>query len=232
MNLRLTIALLTVLVMVAGYIGYIELKKGHKTQEQPPFLYNVNMDSIKHVTITLGDKTEAFKYNVATQGWVFDDGTTTPVNNDRWSGVTLLLSGPRVQRILFDQYDPNDLPKYGLDNPSTEVDVTLDDGRSFQLYLGAKTPDGGNYYAIRNGSPQLALVNSSWGEVLTRLVSEPPYLPTPTPSVTPCVSPTAAVSTTPAPGATSTPSPSPTVCVTPTPAAATATPVVPATAKP
>ena len=64
---------------------------------------------------------------------------------------------------------------YGLDNPHTTVNIGLTLDRSLQFHLGDKTTDGSNHYGQITGFPQLFLIADAWGDVLSRLVTEPPY---------------------------------------------------------
>ncbi len=96
---------------------------------------------------------------------------------DRWGGIPLLVTGPRSSRVLEERID--DPAAYGLESPQTVVEVSLEDGRQIAVHLGDVTPDGNGNYAQLVGFPTLFIVNVSWGEVLNRLVLEPPILPEP-----------------------------------------------------
>ena len=78
---------------------------------------------------------------------------------------------------------------YKLEEVATAGEEAPDDAGSavFGVQLGDKTPDGLNYYVQwrrhpepgREGpitiDPQIWLVDATWGDVLARLVTEPPY---------------------------------------------------------
>ncbi|MSQ31762.1 MAG: hypothetical protein EXR59_00775 [Dehalococcoidia bacterium] len=79
--------------------------------------------------------------------------------------------------------------EYKLEAVPTTGEVAPSDARSvvFGVQLGDKTPDGANYYVQwrrhpepgTDGpitiDPQIWLVDATWGDVLARLVTEPPY---------------------------------------------------------
>jgi hypothetical protein len=179
MNVRLSIILVVVLILVGGYVFLYEVRKVPQPKEEPPWFYDVNMMDIVRISITHEGKTVAFVREG--EDWYFDDPQRSPVNLDRWSGIVLLLSGPRSNRLLAETID--DPTKYGLDPPRSIIQVSLEDGREFEIHLGDKTPDGVNQYASMVGNPGLFLITGAWGDVLVRLVTEPPYItPTPTPS--------------------------------------------------
>lgn len=211
MNLRLTLVLVVVLLMVGGYVVLYELRKPPDRTPPEPFFYDVSMEAITSVEVTHEAEAAAFKLDDQTREaacaevaaglrctqrfvwsdeksqWVFDDGKDTPVFQDRWGGITLLLSGPRVTRLLSEE--ESDPSRYGLTAPTSTIRVGMADGRTIELLLGATTPDGQNVYAMRPPSPQIALVVKSWADVITRLVTEPPFVPTPTPTPEPAQTP-------------------------------------------
>ena len=172
MNARLALALVLVLATVGAYV----LVQGFS--DEPPlvatetFIYDIDDRAITLVEITNLGSSQRFVRDDVEGGWVFDDERRAPVQQDRWGGITLLLAGPRVNRVLA--VDDADLGRYGLDEPTTTIYVGLASGQTVTVSLGILTPDGVSHYAKREGSTQIALVDKSWGEVLVRLVTEPP----------------------------------------------------------
>lgn len=176
MNVRVSLVLVVLLALVGGYVLLYELRKPPSAQEGSPWVYGVDERDLQTIAINYQGQEMAFARGTD-GGWLFAN-TTTPVNMDRWGGITLLLSGPRSSRELASRID--DPAKYGLAEPQTVVTMALVGGRSRQVLLGDLTPDGQNQYARVAESERLFLISSSWGEVMNRLVTEPPY-PTPTP---------------------------------------------------
>jgi len=197
MSFRVSFILLVLLAVVAGYVLIFELHRTPQKEPEPPFFYNVTSEEIARVSITYGDQRQVFVKRDDT--WLFED-TGQPVSMDRWSGITLLLSGPRAARVLKEEFD--NPAEYGLDPPETTISLTLQPGqagttpREIQVLLGQQTPDGQSNYAQVVGFPHLLLVTSLWADVLNRLVTEPPVVTTPTPEATetepPVVTPTPA----------------------------------------
>ena len=60
-----------------------------------------------------------------------------------------MLSGPRARRVLAEEIE--DYRTYGLDPPTTVLELGLKGGRTWELYLGKTTPDGSGYYAYQEG---------------------------------------------------------------------------------
>lgn len=131
-------------------------------------LYVADQDAIAAVSIRTDEATVRFERHEG--AWHIRDADGVMVNTDRWGGVALLLTGPRIERELG-QLDR--LSEYGLDSPST-IDVELDDGSTIGVTLGDRTPDDRHHYAMVGGGG-VFLVNADWGAVLMALANQPPY---------------------------------------------------------
>ena len=181
MNYRTTIALIVVLALVLG-IGYVytgsRASKGpdHVTLPQEQF-YLVDLEDIQRLEVDYRGKTEKF-FRDADGTWRFDRPTKEPVNMDRWGGITLLVSGPRFERVISNQ--ATDLARYGLQDPPLVVRADLTGLGKVTIRVGDKTPDGQNSYALFQDERAIHLIASDWGDVIGRLVTEPP-MTTPTP---------------------------------------------------
>ena len=174
MNFRISFILIVLLAVVGGYVLIFELQRGEVREPDPPQFYNLEEQQIQSVIFTHLDETQAFVKREST--WYFDDAAGDAVNMDRWSGIPLLLTGPRSRRLLEEQID--DLTIYGLDPPVTLIQITLMDQRQLNVLLGDLTPDGSANYALLEGTGQgfgaLFAIDVSWGDVMNRLVAEPP----------------------------------------------------------
>jgi len=172
MSIRTSIILVVSLVMVAGYVFFIQIRESAEVQDEPPWFYSVDISDMTRISITDRGE-EAIFFLGEDNRWHLDDPEGLPVNLDRWGGITLLLSGPKSRRLLDVQ--PTDLEPYGLDSPPIRIEVDLKDGRTIPLLLGFPTPDGVGIYAQVQGFPQVFTIVAEWAEVLTRLITEPPY---------------------------------------------------------
>ena len=200
MNLKATGALVAAALVVAVIawsnvfeIGVKRLQEGsldnyHVVQGSParfvliekkaaksPWFYQVSEDDIETISVQyLDDKRVSF-YKTDGRTWAFTDPEGIPPNYNRWGGITLLLSGPGTRRDLTAVQPIIDDPaQYGLDDPDTIVDVGLTANRSVQFRLGDLTTDGRHHYGQVVGFPDLFLIASSWGDVISRLANEPP----------------------------------------------------------
>jgi hypothetical protein len=177
MSLRISL----VMIVLVSWVGvatawFVENPPfGGGGEDDLPFFYTLSPDDIRKITVQAADKSETFTATFTEDGgsvWYFEEPADIPVNFDRWGGITFLLGGPKTQRIIAESFD--DPVRYGFDRPTVEITLTLRDGSQRTLKLGSPTPDGGAHYAQMEGFPQLVLVDASWGEVLARLVNEPP----------------------------------------------------------
>ena len=176
MSIRTTLAL-AIIVAAVGVVVYINpFKDQEERGPDPPWFYQVSEDAIETIEVVHEGKRVKFVRDEASQ-WEFEDHPGVPPAHRRWGGMVLMLTGPKTRRLLQDSFA--DHAQYGLADPSTVVDVTLAGDRRIRVFLGDPTTDGGHLYGQISGLatdfPQLFLINSGWGDVLSRLVTEPPY---------------------------------------------------------
>ena len=171
MNIRLT----AILVVVAAAVVAVVIINPFATEEErvpdAPWFYQVSMDDITEITVQNNNNNRRFFKN-AENVWVFEEPDNVPADPHRWGGMTVLLSGPKTRRLLIDS--PDEIAQYGLDDPYTVIDVKLSGEREIKVELGDETPNGFYRYGMVTGYDQLYLINDSWGDVLTRLATEPP----------------------------------------------------------
>ena len=173
MNVRLTIFIVALLVIVGGTFLVVRLTASRTANPDPPFMYRIEESVMTHIAVTHDGK--RFDYNRRPGGstWYIQEDPEVPVFVHQWSGMPLILSGPRVNRVLAGEID--DPVAYGLDPPQTKVEVTQRGGRSLEFHLGYPTPDNRNQYARLVGNPTLFTVALSWGGEINKLVNDPPY---------------------------------------------------------
>ena len=186
MNIRITFALVGVLllVIIIGVLVTTNRGRSTPTQVRPPAgaIYQIPEDSLRTVTVT--HKGVKILFSKDPQGaWHFDTNDGEVVNQNRWGGIPLLLSGPQYQRLLIS--NPTDLTPYGLQAPQTVIDLTLTAGLKTNIKIGDLTPNGDNYYVQAADDPSIYLVDKSFPEVIQRLANEPPHQPTPVPTPAP-----------------------------------------------
>jgi len=88
-----------------------------------------------------------------------------------------------AQRILLEE--PGDLGQYGLDPTALVIEMTTFTGSQEKIHIGKQTTDGMSYYVQRAGDPRLYLVAQYTLQPFFDWLIEPPYQPTPMPTMTP-----------------------------------------------
>ncbi len=174
MSLRLSLLLVIAACWIAIGASLAIKQLGVETRsEQPPFFFTLSPDDLRHISISTKEGSTAWHYREDFRRWFFDDEDDVPTSLFRWGGITQLLGGPRTQRELAKSF--SDPALYGFDDPELTIRVLLRDNREIVLEMGDLTPDGGAHYARQQDYKELYTVDASWGEVMLRLVNEPPY---------------------------------------------------------
>ena len=174
MRLRSTAILVLAAVAVAVVVYINPFEKDEEQAEETPWFYQVSTEDIESIAIThLGERVKFV--STAPYFFAFEGPRKIPASYLRFSGIPFLVAGPQTKRDLTTvALSIEDKAQYGLDDPDTIVDVGLLGGRSLQFRLGDKTSDGDHHYSQVTGFPQLFLISAGWGDILTRLVTEPP----------------------------------------------------------
>lgn len=188
MRLRNILVLLAILLALGGYFYFSSIPKPAAPVEPRYYAWQINMDDIEHIVISLPSENKSQSFvkisKPDTFPWYFDDAQNSNVDTKRWGGgIPLLLSGPGVERIISKNTTPEKLAEFGLAQPTMEIRLVLTgDNNTMRITVGNPTPDGASYYVLApNTNNDVALVDTSWHDVLARLVTEPPYA-TPAPA--------------------------------------------------
>ena len=174
MSLKLTV-LMVVAAAVVGVVAYINpFEDSEERVPGSPWFYQVAENDIDFIEVTHEGERVAFRKR-GKSDWIFLDPANIPPAYTRWSGIILLLGGPATRRDLTPTSTVIEDPaQYGLDDPATVITVGLTGDRSIQFTLGDETTDGRYVYGQVSGFPQLFIIADDWGNVLSRLASEPP----------------------------------------------------------
>ena len=175
MNVRLSFLLVAILIIFGGTFLIFQFTRTAERTPDQPWLFKVDDNSIVHIEVSYDGQTVNYdKKPGGTTWYIQDSDQETPVFLEKWSGTPLLLSGPRVNRVLSQTIE--NPAAYGLDPPRTIIKVTQRSGLIYEFHMGDPTPDGENQYAYLVGNPQLFTVPQIWAQVINRLAAEPPYV--------------------------------------------------------
>jgi ABC-2 type transport system permease protein len=172
-----------ILVVLGGVYFAVSRPEPEEPAQPKVYVWNVDMDEIEHVVISLPRQNLSQAFIKISQGdqfpWFFDDAQRSPVNKTRWGGgIPLLLSGPGASRVITENATAEQLAEYGLAEPSMLITLTLGDGTIVETEIGDKTPNGQNCYVRAPNSNAVAIVDYTWYDVLAALVTDPPYVST------------------------------------------------------
>lgn len=176
MNVRLTILLAVVAVMIGSTWAIIEFTDVVFREERKPdepWLYHIDETDITFIEVAHGGQSARYSRDSGSHQWRILGDPSYPVFQQKWGGTPLLLSGPRVNRGLKETIENPAV--YGLDPPESVVRVQDWAGNTVEFHLGIPTPDGGNQYARLVGDDALYTLPAIWVEVVNRLADDPPY---------------------------------------------------------
>lgn len=192
MDRRITLVFAAILVVLGGYIWYTFLRA-----DAPP-LNPVTPAPTRVVVLEFPfNEAQALEVrevetNVVTRvvrtadGWQMEQ----PAQGEAYI--------PRVERLVFElsrvtaerSFAAADLTPYGLNPPAYQAHVTLQDGSVVTLDVGNENPDGNYAYARKPGDASIYLADFSVLDNLQEFVQEPPFQPTPTPTLDAAATPT------------------------------------------
>ncbi len=181
MRLRNIVILVAVLLVLGGAFYYLNIPKPAKPQQPRYYAWQINMDNIQHIKMSLPRQGLSQSFIKISSSdvfpWYFDDSKHSAVDQKRWGGgIPLLLSGPGVNRIISKNTPPQILDEYGITNPQMDIELGLSDNTTMDIKVGNKTPDGSAYYVLApHTDNDVATVDSSWYNVLSGLITDPPY---------------------------------------------------------
>ena len=174
MNLRLSIFLVAVLLIVVGTFLGLRFTGSEDAPPSNPWLFRIDENSIAHIAVSHQGRTVEYARTPGTEDWNILGEPIIPVYWPKFSGIPLLFSGPRVSRVLASEV--NNPASYGLSPPKTKAKVTDRSGNALEFYLGDPTPDAEYHYARLVGDPALFTLPLGWAEVINGLADDPPYL--------------------------------------------------------
>ena len=176
MNIRLTIMLVFVLAIFGVLALVLKPWEQREPPDERPWAWHVDDDQIVHVEVTHKGETVVYDKDLGRGKWFIVDGDErTQVYQDKWAGTPLILSGPKVSRVLLETIE--NPAQYGLEPPESVIQITEKTGQMYEFWLGGLTPDGEQNYMLLVGNSQLFTVPEIWAMVVNRLVNEPPFTP-------------------------------------------------------
>src|ERR1700730_10574740 len=162
MNLRITIGFLAVaLVLGVVVFGLDKFNIGPTasanatatavaTAGQQPQVFQFDDQKVNAFELHQADK--SVRVEKQPDGW-FVSGTTDPANKASFTSLIVRMSTLKATQAVANP--GTDLSQFGLDTPKESAVARLDDGTSYELDLGGKTPIQTGTYAKKSDDPDI-----------------------------------------------------------------------------
>src|SRR3954452_8205464 len=160
-GLRSTIALVVILAGLGAYIYFVTSKvpaggaTADETKKEKVFA-GLQTDKIEEVKVSTsaGDSTTLKKDGGA---WKIIQPSEMPASESDVAQLTSALGQTDITRVIDE--NPTNLNDYGLSNPRVEVDFKATGDKEYKkLFIGEKTPTGGDFFAKRNDEKKVFLI--------------------------------------------------------------------------
>src|SRR6266550_7972383 len=153
-----TLVLAVVLGGLGAYIYFVTLKApatdtGPKKEKVFAALEPDKIEELK-VLSAAGDATTLTKQGSA---WQVTQPIAAPAADSDVSAITSALSQIEITRVIDE--NPTNLNDYGLSNPRIEIDFKASGDKDYRkLFVGEKSPTGGDLFARRNDDKKVFLI--------------------------------------------------------------------------
>ncbi|MCD6290333.1 MAG: DUF4340 domain-containing protein [Anaerolineae bacterium] len=188
MRFRNTVILLLVFIALGGYTYFFEIKGnkgvGESTTGANTPIWDVEPAQVVQLDVSGPDGSTQL-IREGTGPWYLVDISTKakePADDARVDRVVEGVAYARATRVFTNTAD---LKEYGLATPTWRASLHLQNGKVRTLQWGDKTPQGFSYYVKKDEENTVYIIASYVIEDLERLVREPAYPPTPTPTSSP-----------------------------------------------
>jgi hypothetical protein len=153
-NYRTTLLLLAVLAVLGGCYFYLTRVKPFEVTRE---IFQFKEGSVAEITITSPDG--KIKFSRQGRGWAMVEPSPYAIDQNKLLRLEIILDKLTALRIVAKE--EVDLSKYGLDHPALSIDVTLKNGETRTLLVGAETVSQNEYYAAEPGKKLVYTVYNS-----------------------------------------------------------------------
>ena len=196
MNYRVTIGFLLAVVVMAGLVFGLDKVQVGQSQAQATAtsaagqeLQIFEFDDSKVNAFELRNADKTVRVEKDSDGNWKVAGTSDPANKSSFTSLIIRMSTLKGTRRVDSS---SSLADFGLEQPKASAKAELDDGSTYQLDLGDKTPVATGLYAKKADASDVFIIVTQFQTDLERLVNDPKEPPTPTPrpaTPTPAVTP-------------------------------------------
>ena len=176
-----TILILAAILAVTGSVYYFVSRPKAPAEPAPKyFVWDFTMEDLQQVTMSLpkSNLSESFVKHPDDKEFYFDVPNGPMVDNNKWGGgIPLLLSGPGAMRLIIQNATTAELQQYGFNTPTMTLKLTLTDGTIYNVLVGDSNPNAAATYVKLADNNDVYTVDISWYNVLSGIITNPPYVP-------------------------------------------------------
>ena len=166
MNMRRTLILGLLLILVAGYFYIFEFRAAKQKEEIEESLKKIipfSQEEITEINITKKAETITLKKG---KEWVLESPASYKADEGEIKAVIEKLNKAKKDRMI--EENPSDLSPYGLKEPQAELLVKNKENKSTRILFGKSNPTGEFLYAKISDSPGVFLINISINNILDK----------------------------------------------------------------
>lgn len=186
MNVRLTIVVVALFLLLGGFIYFYELTGPGGAAPTPrpagQRVLNIEAATINRFEVTLDGRTTVVSKG-ADGRWQLEQPSSGPANQERLEDLAQRVANMRAERVIGERVA--DLKPYGLDPPVAVARIDTSAGQRIEIHIGNETLTGGAYFVSLADDRTVYTVSAFTAGRLRGLVLEVPYAATPTPAPTP-----------------------------------------------
>ncbi len=160
-GLKSTIALAVVLAGLGAYIYFVTWKQpeGANAAKKTDKVFDIAADKIEEVKLTTASGEAVTAKKSSPTSWTLTEPTAAPADQAEIGALTNALATTDVVRVVDE--NPANLNDYGLSNPRIAVSFKASGDKEYRhLFIGEKTPTGGDLFAKRNDEKKVFLIPS------------------------------------------------------------------------
>ena len=185
MNFRVTLGFRAALVVVAAVVFSLERfnvgptagANATATSVAGQNLQLFQFDDTRVTGFEIRQADRSVRIEKTGEAWTIA-GTSDPANRSSFNSLMIRMSQLRGTRRVD---NVTDFKEYGLEAPAQSVRAQLDDGTTYELQVGDKTPTGSGRYAKKSDASDVYVIADQFAADLERLIADPKEPPTPTP---------------------------------------------------
>lgn len=152
MRFKTTLILAIVFVILLGYVYYFEMDESVSQEEEIKEILNVNRDDISQIKLIKGD--EVLKITRQEDKWVILEPRQVRADQNKLNRILDQISNLKSDRLIVEG-ENLDLSSFGLDEPTSEVEVVFKNNSKEVLLIGDPTPVSGGYYLMKKGGDKI-----------------------------------------------------------------------------